>query len=254
MKHFISLFFLALVLIISCKKKDDSTQISTTQTSTTGSPNGGTTGGGTAATFKGLCSNQKKVLILNGFTYPVATAQNYAMFSDSLFTNFTATTGQYLNAGILKLNNVEFKKTGGTYTDTTNFPQSKPFYWFAYGATVPTFNYLNNNDYPSYADYTFWPDTIRKSTKFTIHFQGLNDGDEVELQISNSGATNAVTYTALAAAKSINVSTVSIAPLITSTTGVIQCTFYKNNIQTLNGTKVNFRNATAYVKTVKVLN
>jgi hypothetical protein len=251
MKKFV-VVFASLLMFFSCTKKDDTPpRTSATTNTTTGSAP--TTTVGPPATFSALCSNQKVMLIINGFTNPSYTVQNTAVFSNSVFTNFNVpNTG--LNAGTVNLNGKIFKNSANFYNDTTNTYQTGPMNWITSGSVVPTFTYVNNNPYPTYADYTSWPDTIQKSLGFKVYMKSIFNADEAELTIVSSGNNNPSTYTAMVAMGSINVSTVSLLALSTATTAVIQCSFYKNNVQSVAGTQINFRNVTTFVKNVVVKN
>jgi len=253
MKNFLTFTFLAIVIIFSCKKKDEpATAPATTIVGTTGTTGSATAG--TVATFSALCSNQKSYGILNGFTYSLATVQNLAIFTNSAFNNFNLPAGSYIDAGTITLNNKIFKNTSGYYTDSTNTVMTNPFVWNCSGATVSAFTFTNANSFATYADYVNWPDTIKKSEGFTISLTSLQRADEVKVLIANSDNTSPLTYTALTPAGSINISTLSIGSLQTTTTAVIQCDFFKNNIQNIGGSLVNFRNVTTFVKTVEVRN
>jgi hypothetical protein len=100
----------------------------------------------------------------------------------------------------------------------------------------------------------YWPDTIKKSESFSIPLVTLHNADEVQVIISKTSSTVSITYTALVEAGTINISTLSIAPLSASGTASIQCNFYKNSLQTINGNQINFRNVTSFIKTVQVRN
>jgi hypothetical protein len=253
MKNIVLTTLLAFAIIFSCKKKNEPvTPPVVTVVSTTGTT--GATTGETIATFSAVCSNQKSYAILNGITYSVSTGQNLAVFTNTLFNNFTAPNGPYVNAGTISLNNKIFKNVSDYYTDSTSSVMASPFVWSGSGGTITAFTFTNTNSFATYADYIYWPDTIKKSEGFTVSLSGLQQAKEVQLLISNSGNPSQLSYTALASAGSINVSTLSLASLQTNTSAVIQCNFFKNNIQTIGGTLVNFRNVTTFIKTVQVKN
>ncbi len=255
MKHLIPIILLTFVLIFSCKKKDESTPPTITTTgATTSSTAGTTTGGGAPVTFNSMCSNQKIYSILSGVTYSVTNAQNTAMFTTSTLNNFSSPGGPFLNAGSISLNGKVFKSNFFSYTDTTNVALSSPFIWIGTGSVIPAFTVTNNNGYATYADYVYWPDTISKSQNFIVSLTGSHYADEVQVLISKSGSPAAASYTALTSAGAVTINASGFAALVTTSTAVIQCNFYKNNIQTVGTNQVNFRNITSFIKTVPVKN
>ena len=254
MKNILPILIIAFAIIFSCQKKDDPTPANITTAGATTSATAGTTAGGSAATFNGACSNQKIYSITAGTTYSVANAQNTAVFTNALINNFNIPVGPFLNAGNLNLNNKLFKNSSYSYSDSTNISAASPFIWSCTGASIPAFTVTNINPYATYADYVYWPDTIKKSENFTISLTGSHNADEVQILIAKSGSTVSITYTALTSAGLVNISAGSLSPLSTLNTAVIQCNFYKNNIQTIGGSLINFRNVTSFVKTVPVKN
>lgn len=253
MKKIIPLVILAFAIIFSCKKKEEPVNPPTTTVIGTTGTTGATTAG-SIATFSALCSNQKIYGILNGSTYSVSTAENLAVFSNTLFNNFSMPAGSFLDAGTINLNNKIFKNVSAFYTDSTKSVMANPFVWNCSGATISAFTFTNANPFATYSDYVYWPDTIKKTMGFNVSLTGLQQASEVEILIANSGGASVITHTSLTSAGSVNISTVSLAPIQTSTTAVIQCNFFKNNVQNIGGTLVNFRNVTTFVKTVEVKN
>ena len=71
---------------------------------------------------------------------------------------------------------------------------------------------------------------------------------------SPSTSTTVASGTLLASTTSYSFSPSSLSSLPTTTTAIIQIDIYRNNIQTINGKKMNFRNVATYVKTVQVKN
>jgi hypothetical protein len=181
-------------------------------------------------------------------------AQNSAIFTSSVLTNFNAYVGSYLAAGNISLNGVQFKNNASYYNDITNSVFSDPFVWTGTGSVIPVFSFTNTNAFASYSGYVSWPDTIRKTADFSITLTSLQRADEAKLYVSIAGGGLVQTYTALVSSGNINVGAASIAALSTSTQAIIQCDFFKNNIQTIGGKQINFRNVTSFVKTVEVRN
>lgn len=252
MKSILTLSFVIFLIIFSCKKKEDTRTVeSTTQLSTSTT---GNTQTAASATFNALCSNQKIYSIIGNYTYSSSVAQNSAAFTNSVLNNFNTYSGAYLDAGNISLNSVQFKNNASYYSDSTNSVFSDPFVWTGTGSVIPAFSFSNTNAFASYAGYISWPDTIRKTSDFSITLTSLQRADEAKLYISIAGGPLVQTYTALVSSGNINVTAAGIAALSTSTQAIIQCDFFKNNIQIIGGKQVNFRNVTSFVKTVGVTN
>lgn len=251
MKQLILLAFTGLVLFTSCKKESTGNSVTRSNSTVLGSTPTGTTNQ-QPATYRSLCSNQKLLSIEKNLTYETFTVQNTAVFTDSLYTNFSTPLGQKKNAGSVELNAKKFRYFSQTYFDSTYTYMSMPFVWSATGSVIPAFTYTNTNKYPSYSDYTLWPDTVRKSKELQIYFNGAFDADEAQVILSNTGGVNAITYTVMVDAGLLKITPTSMTPLQMGTGGVITCHLFKNNIQTINGHKINFRTVTTYVKNVKI--
>jgi hypothetical protein len=252
MRAILTLSIIIFLIVFSCKKKEETRTVeSTTQlsTSTTGNPAPAAT-----ATFNALCSSQKIYSIIGNYTYSSSVAQNSAIFTNSVLTNFNAYAGSYLAAGNISLNGIQLKNSASYYNDSTNSVFSDPFVWTGTGSVIPAFSFTNTNAFASYSGYVSWPDTIKKTSDFSITLTSLQRADEAKLYVSVAGGPLVQTYTALVSSGNINVSAVSIAALSTSTQAIIQCDFFKNNIQTIGGKQVNFRNVTSFVKTAEVKN
>jgi hypothetical protein len=159
-----------------------------------------------------------------------------------------------MNAGNISLNGIQFRNNASYYSDSTSSTLSDPFVWTGTGSVIPAFAFTNTNAFASYAGYVSWPDTIQKISGFSITLTSLQRADEAKLYISIAGGPLVQTYTTLVSSGSFSVSAAGISALSTSTQAVIQCDFFKNNIQTIGGKQVNFRNVTSFVKTVEVKN
>lgn len=258
MKHLFLLIIFVIALIFSCKKKEESAPPNITTTGATAGTTAGTTTGGTTGSagisFNGMCTNQKSYSILGGTTYSITNAQNSAVFTNISINNFSLPSPPFLNSGNISLNTKIFKNNLYSYTDSTNTTASVPFVWTGTGSTVPAFTVTNNNNYATYSDYVYWPDTIKKSQSFAITFTGLHSADEMQVLIFKSGSSSATSYTALTSAGSVNIPISGLTALATTTTAIIQCNFYKNNAQTIGTNLINFRTVTSFIKTVQVKN
>lgn len=249
MKKLIMLI-LCSTLIFSCKKKEDTnTTVSATPLST--STTGGTLAA-TPATFNAVCSDQKIYSISAGNTFSSSTALNFAAFTNSVYNNFNFSAIGCIAAGNISLNGRGFKNQNSYYSDSTSNVYVNPFVWEGTGSVVPAFNFTNTTAFAGYGGYVSWPDTIKKVQGFYITLTSLSRADEARLYVSSMGSPFAMSFTAMVAAGSISVSPNVLASLSTSTPAVLQCDFYKNNIQTIGGQQVNFRNVTTFLKTVEV--
>ena len=249
MKNSLLIFSAVILFIIfSCKKKDSTPAPSTTGSSTTVTP----------ASFSGLFSNQLVYSIAGTSIFTLTYGANQAFMSASNFDNFNFPTGIFQNAGNVSSNGVILKNLGGSgyYTDTTNATQPSPFAWLATGGTIPAFTFTNTNSYSVYNGYTSWQDTISKSAGLMLSFNGVTNADEVMIYVDKAGSsTPAATGTlVLSATTGYTFNPSTLTSLSTATTAFIQVDFYRNNIQTINGKKMNFRNVTSYIKNVQVKN
>ncbi len=246
-----SVFILLLLLSIalfSCKKESKDPAASPTTSSTTSSP---------VAGFSALFSNQLIYSIFGTSTTTLNFGFSTAFAATTDFNNFDYPIGTFLNMGAVNSNGVIFKNNFGYYMDTTyNFIPGPPYIWQATGGAIPSFTYSNNNSYGTYADYTLWPDTISKSGGLSIPLTGITDATEARIYLSVTGATTSAGggTVVLSSSSSFSFNATALNSLSTSTTAAIQIDFYRNNIQTINGKKMNFRNTTSYIKTIPVKN
>lgn len=248
MKKFsVALLAVVALTIFSCKKKEADP-----------APPAATTTGSTSLTgtsFSGLFSNQLWTSVQSSGSFTVGYAQNMVFLSSSDFTSFNLPTGVFLNAGSISLNGTTFKNSFNYYTDSTNTPQQDPFIWQATGSTVPAFSFTNTNIYPTFSGHSSWTDTITKSAGLNCSLSGITNMDEAYISITGLSASSpAATLALLSTASNFSFSASALSSLSTSTTALIQVDIYRNNVQTINGKKMNFRNVATYVKTVGVKN
>ncbi len=248
-KKILTLLLFVSVLLFSCKKKESTPE---TPPSTTGS-----TPTASTASFSALFSNQLIYSIFGTSTSTLNYGFNNAFVASTDFDNFNYPVGIFLNAGTVSANGVVFKNNFGYYMDTTyNFIPSPPCTWIASGNAIPSFTYTNTDAFSTYSAYTTWTDTISKSGGLTLPLTGIINATEARIYVSVTGATTtAATGTViLSSSSSYNFNASALSSLSTATTAGIQIDFYRNNIQTINGKKMNFRNVTSYIKTVPVKN
>lgn len=249
MKKIILTLVIISTLITSCKKKEDNAPApSSTTTGSTPTPS--------VEKFGALFSNQLVHSIFGATTFTLSYGQNYALASSSNFDNFNMPLGTFLSMGNVSSNGVTFKNFFGYYLDSTNAAQASPFVWQITGGAVAAFTYTNSAGFSTYSNYTSWPDTLSKSAGFSIPLSGITNAAEAQIYISSVGSTTpALTASVvLGSGGSFNVSSSSLSSVSTSTSASIQIDLYRNNVQTINGVKMNFRNVTSYVKTVPVKN
>lgn len=240
--------FLVFSMILSCKKKENTPEPASTTT--------GSTPTASTASFSALYSTQLLYSIFGTSATSLTTCFNTAFVSGSDFTNFNYPVGLFLDIGALSNNGTTFKNLMGFYMDTTYTFGPCPYIWQATGNAIPSFTYTNNDSYATYSDYTMWTDTISKSGGLSIPLTGITNGTEARIYLSVTGATtSAQTATVvLSSASSYSFNPSALSSLSTATTAGIQIDIYRNNIQTINGKKMNFRSTTTYVKTVPVKN
>ena len=246
MKQVISILLVTLLAVFSCKKKENTPE---------STPTPSTPPALIGVSFNGLCSNQLWTTVSSTSTFTINFSQNVSYMAASDFTNFNPPTGMNISSGKISLNGINFKNIFNYNLDTTYAAQQSPFVWQATGGTVPAFSYTNTNTYPTFTGYTAWTDTISKSTALTLSLSGMTNMDEAYIHISNTNSSSpAATGTLLASTTNFSFSPSALSSLSTSTTVIIQIDIYKNNIQTISGKKINFRNVGTFVKTVQVKN
>lgn len=249
MKKIILLLSIVGLSIASCKKKEDTAPSpSTTTTGSTSTPS--------ADKFGALFSNQLVHSIFSATTFTLSYAQNMALASSSNFDNFNFPVGTFLNMGNVSSNNVTLKNTFGYYLDSTYSAQSSPFAWQISGGAIPAFSYTNSAGFSTYSGYTSWPDTLSKNAGLTIPLSGITNATEAQIYISSIGSTTPAFTGSLIIGSNgyYNISSSSLSSVSTTTNASIQIDFYRNNIQTINGVKMNFRNVTSYIKNMPVKN
>jgi hypothetical protein len=246
-----TIFILSIgLLFFACKKKDDPAPGNPSST-TTGNPPAATT-----ASFSALFANQLLYSIYATSATTVNFGINTAYAGSGDFTNFGSPSLPFIDMGTVKLNGVAFKNFSGYYLDSTYNSYPSPTTWIATGNSIPTFTYTNNNPYAGYTDYIAWPDTIVKSAGLSLPLTGITNATEGKIYLSVTGSSvSAGTATVLLGSlTSYSFPPSALTALSTSTSAGIQIDFYNNNVQTINGKKMNFRNTTSYVKIVGVKN
>lgn len=203
--------------------------------------------------FSGICSNQIINVITSASNYTLS-GQNIAYFSSNNFDNFFLNPPS-LNVGNVTLNGITFRNSMNYnfYSDSTGTAFYSPFTWIISGGAISSFTFTNNNLYPSITGFNAWPDTVSISAGFNVSLAGSVNTDEVEIIFFDADTTtiyngihNSVT--------NFSYSPVQLNSIATNTTATLQLNLFKNNIQTINGKQINFRNTTSYSKSFWIKN
>ena len=201
--------------------------------------------------FSGVCSTQLYQLI-TGVSTTTSNGQQIAYFSSNNFDNFFLNPPS-LNVGTVKLNGVAFRNYMNFYSDSTGAIFSSPLTWEISGGAINSFTFTNTNPYPAISGYTLWPDTISISSGFNISLAGSSNIDQLELILSDNDTTTVFNY-AQSALSNYSYSPTKLTGIATNTTATLQIDLFNNNIQTIAGKQINFRNTTSYSKTFWVKN
>ena len=233
-KKFITpvLAFVALsILVVSCKKDEDTTPTPGTGTGT------GTSSGATAPTpdvgsVDGLLLSLRLDLATEtaGFVVNVATENALATF----FTS-TGSSSSFEDGGVVKVNTFELEKqTNNSYIKTAttgmtpsdlNFDSDKSEWDVAGAGSVPAFTYNHNSTFPSFTDTL--PTTVNRSADFTIDFTGKASGaDSIIIMIAKDDKSIVKTFAGTAASGTITASEMSILPAVTDKTAILEVVPY----------------------------
>lgn len=231
----IVIIILLAIIISSCKKNDN--------TSPDSSGGNGTTQIANNAVFL----SRKQAMITNT---SVVSSGNFstAFISTSALVNNGPIVGTLLTMGDVSLNGTTFQKNAYSvsnyYADSTSTVFNTPHNWIISGSSaVNSFSYSNTNSYPVYTGYTAIADSFNIANNVTIPLINYSGSDEIETYFVTS--TNPVTKTStqnISGSPSVlnftstDLSTIGVNPNVT-----LVITFYKNNLQTINGNSVNFR-------------
>lgn len=186
---------------------------------------------------------------MSGTSLQINNGENFAYFSPNDFDNFNLSTPA-LNAGTVRLNNIVFKNcynNSNYYADTTGTLFYPALTWEIFGGALNSFTYTNNNTYPTLNGFNSWPDTISVSAGFNVNFPGITNTDQMEMFLYDN-VNPMKRYTFQSPITSFSFSPSNLTSIITGTTVGLQINLYKNNIQTINGKKINFRSTGTYSK------
>jgi hypothetical protein len=254
MMHYLFILTLVALVSFSCKKEKKDEQAGANQLST----NGGQKSADTA--WYGWLAVQREFQINPSGIVQVNTGYttSHAFFTDQPATNLQianvqpATNLNYVEVDGVILNTISFKDDFGSYfyIDTTNGSFSAPHHWKVDGkGLIPDIDYIHWAMYPSYQGYANLPDTIYKSTSFTIELNGLQNCNTVILSLA--GGYKAVEVNGTSAEITFPVSELTLLPPFNSVE--LRLTFVNNNGQLFNGKSFNFITSTHYFKDIRVL-
>ena len=250
LKLFLPVLFL--LTIVSCNKKNNTTSPS----STTSNP-------------QALVPDSFNVLFSTSLLYTVTATststlnyiENYALASNSYFSNFTHNlSGPLINMDTVRLNGKILVNTSfpnpNFYIDSSSNYMFGPYIWKTTGGAFPALTFTNTDTYCNYTNYTSWPDTISKSNGLSLSLTGTGNADDVWIYLSNTQSTvmSASVNVLIGSSPSYSFSPASLSAISTASDAVISIEFYTNNIQTISGKRINFRNRTIYAKNVGVKN
>lgn len=236
MKLAFTLIIISLAIIFSSCKKNNNTN-----------PDSSNGGGAAQTTNNAVFSSRKQAMITNT---SVVSSGNFstAFISTSALVNNGPMVGTLLTMGDVSLNGTTFQKNAYSvsnyYADSTSTVFNTPHNWIVSGSSaVNSFSYSNTNPYPVYTGYTAIADSFTIASNVTIPLINYSGSDEIETYFVTS--TNPVTKTStqniigspgVLSFTSADLSTIGVNPNVT-----LVITFYKNNLQTINGNSVNFR-------------
>lgn len=252
MKKLISAICFSVILIAACQKKDSapaSTSANSSSTSSTTGQNPTTTGNGTAV-FDALFEIKQSRSKINGsYFQPFFNVQ--ASLSVPQVTNEVYSIFNYQNMGVVKLNNITFKKDYifvNNYTDSSFALYTAPYKWNISGSSaMSAFNFTATNAFPIAPNANPIPDSLSKTAGLTIPLSNSPHCDFVQLILTGPVGSG------VAPAKIVSASATSIGftaqelGVYQVGNGVLTLNFINDSLVTLNGKIVNFRSATGFM-------
>src|ERR1700757_1509059 len=171
MKKTIYISTIILLVMISCKKSNITSNTSTNNT--------------TSGYYAVLTTARFQSIYTGTLSAPLNNCSAY--FSNVPVTSTNSSTAVKVNN--VSLNGTIFQYSSNNYSDTTfsiNFPPST---WVVNGANgIPTFTYTNNDPFPAFTGYALWPDTIYRNQNTTIQMAGVTGANLITVNIMD-GAT-----------------------------------------------------------------
>ncbi|MFO0435589.1 MAG: hypothetical protein ACK5ZT_10140 [Sphingobacteriaceae bacterium] len=242
------LITLTLVLLFSnCKKKEEETPIDPATGCTNCSPS-------YASSYYG---------ILKAGTYTTTspassatiTSRVSAFFSTSTITIPSVANSTTVNSVLFNSDTLVYSAAPYYYTNLTPISLSS-ITWSVNGAgTIPSFNYKNLKNKPSFSSLALMPDTVRKGLGFTVIINDLKDFTAASIYISDGLSAPSIFTKML----DVNSDTITFAPdnltsIQTSTNGII--TIFMENAHGIKVDSKDFKisNEAAYTKKVVIKN
>ena len=230
-----SIVIILMVFISSCKKND------TTNPDTSN-------GGGTAQTTYNAVFLSRKQSMVTGTSVVSSGNFSTAFTSTSALVNNSPMVGTLVEMGTVSLNGTTFQKNAYSvsnyYADSTSTVFNTPHNWLVSGSSsVTSFSYSNTNPYPVYTGYTAIADSFIIANNITIPLTNYSGSDEIETYFVTS--TNPVTKTStqniIGSPGVLNYTATDLNTIGANSNVTLVITFYKNNLQTINGKSMNFR-------------
>lgn len=238
------------VLFFGCKKKESTPTETPSNTGVGGTNTGNQNSNGSGTTnYDALFEVMVLTSKYNGNFLPGSTTCR-AMLCAQTVTNEVLIN--FLNIGNVSLNNVTFANHLSTiyyyYVDSTYTSFSAPYTWSVTGSSSFTAAaFTNTTSFPSFPNYTTIPDSISKAAGFSISLNGLTGCDFIQAQINGpSGSQYSAPKIIAGNAYAIAYSPSELTGMNTGSTGYLSLKFFKDNVQLINGKKINIRSAIGY--------
>jgi len=225
-----------MMLISSCKKNN------------TTNPNTSNGGGTQQTTYNAVFLSQKQAII-SGTSAVSSGNFSTAFASTNALVNNGPVVGTLVEMGSVSLNGTTFQKNAYSvsnyYVDSTSTVFNTPHNWLVSGSSsVTSFSYSNTNPYPVYTGYTAIADSFIISNNVTIPLTNYSGSDEIETYFVTSAnpVTKTSTQNIIGSPSVLNYTATDLNTIGVNSNVILVITFYKNNLQTINGKSMNFRN------------
>ncbi len=243
MKTIFLILSIIAIAFSSCKKKESAEPVAST------------TGGGIVVSGNyGVFISRKQAIITNTL---VSNLSNFstAFVSNTALIDNNPIVGSLVNMGDVTLNGTTFQHNGfsvaNMYKDSTSLTYNTPLNWNITGSvSVSSFSFSNTNPYPVYTGYSSVPDSFNISSNVSIPLVSYSGSDEIETYFISSGAAPITTSIQhiTGSPSSLNFTVSDLSMIGVSSNVSLAITFYKNNMQTINGKQYNFRTGYLVIK------
>jgi len=250
-KNLFYIIIISSLILVSCKKKDDTPAPAPTS-------NNGTTTGGTPTPLPNGSGTTNYDGLLEVFLSSTKYGGTYlspTTLCKALLCAITVTNEAYLNLqnmGTVSLNGVTFANHLGAnnyyYIDSTYANIPSPYVWSVSGSpNISASSFTNTTAFPIYTASLNLPASLSKSTGITVSLTGLSGCDFVQLMIVGpTGSQFLSAKTMPGNSDSIGYSSSELNSINTGTNGYFLIRFFKDNVQDFNGKKINIRSGTSY--------